>query len=310
MHNPRLVTGKKTFVVFSFLLLLISLCLSGCTYAAPTPSISLDEVPAYSGSPFVEINGNQPGFTQADLTTQAFETYSDLDLLGRCGVAMANLGLEIMPQEERSGIGQIKPSGWHTIKYDIVDGKYLYNRCHLIGYQLSGENANEKNLITGTRYFNVQGMLPFENMVADYITETGNHVLYRVTPVFYDANLLASGVQIEALSVEDQGDGVCFNVFVYNVQPGISIDYADGASWLATDATPDNQNGDVQEGGGNQNGGSQETQTAEEIRGNSQSKIYHCPGQAFYERMADSDNLVVFHSEEEAIAAGYRKSQR
>lgn len=195
-------------------------------------SYSLSDIPAYSGSPYVALNGNVPYFTDGEFTTTSFETYSTLDSLGRCGVAYANVGLETMPTEERGSIGQVKPSGWHTVKYDCVDGKYLYNRCHLIGYQLTAENANTKNLITGTRYLNVQGMLPFENMVADYIRETGNHVLYRVTPVFDGNNLVASGVVMEAESVEDKGEGILFCVFCYNVQPGVSIDYATGDSQL------------------------------------------------------------------------------
>lgn len=193
-------------------------------------SISLEEIPAYSGSPYVEINDNNPFFTDADLTEEAFESYSNLDSLGRCGQAYANVCKELMPTEERGEIGSVKPSGWHTVKYDCVSGKYLYNRCHLIGYQLTAENANEKNLITGTRYLNVEGMLPFENMVADYVEETNNHVLYRVTPYYEGDNLLASGVLIEAKSVEDDGDGILFNVYCYNVQPGISINYANGDS--------------------------------------------------------------------------------
>ena len=165
------------------------------------------------------------------MTTEPFETYSELDRLGRCGTAYANICLEIMPTDFRGEIGQVKPSGWQTVKYDCVDGGYLYNRCHLIGYQLAGENANKQNLITGTRYMNVTGMLPFENMVDDYVEETQNHVLYRVTPIFEGKNLVASGIQMEAFSVEDDGEGVCFNVFVYNVQPGVTIDYATGDSW-------------------------------------------------------------------------------
>ncbi len=196
-------------------------------------SFSLDELPPFSGQPYVLLEDNQPGFSQEEMTTAAFEYYSPLDALGRCGGAWANICPELMPTEERGEIGMVKPSGWHTVKYDIVDGKYLYNRCHLIGYQLAGENANEQNLITGTRYMNVEGMLPFENLVAEYVRETGNHVLYRVTPVFQGLNLVAQGVQMEALSVEDGGQGVCFNVFVYNAQPGVSIDYATGDSWLA-----------------------------------------------------------------------------
>lgn len=197
----------------------------------------ISSIPPYSGTPYVDVNNNIPYFTSSDLTTTAFENYSSLDNLGRCGVAYANICKEIMPTEERGKIGQVKPTGWHTVKYDNVDGKYLYNRCHLIGYQLSGENANEKNLITGTRYMNVDGMLPFENMVADYIKETGNHVLYRVTPVFSGDNLVASGVQMEAESVEDNGDGILFNVYCFNAQPGIAIDYATGDSHLDNSVT-------------------------------------------------------------------------
>ena len=195
--------------------------------------ITLDTLPAYAGVPYVEINGNKPQFSEEDYTKEAFEQYSELDQLGRCGVAYANICEEIMPKEERGAIGQIKPSGWHTVKYDCVDGKYLYNRCHLIGYQLAGENANEKNLITGARYMNVAGMLPFEDKVADFVQATGYHVLYRVTPVYRGNNLVADGVEMEAFSVEDKGAGISFYVFVYNVQPQITIDYADGSSYLS-----------------------------------------------------------------------------
>ncbi len=195
------------------------------------PSISLSEIPEYAGEPYVILQGNQPDFDLEDLTLEPFENYSELDSLGRCGVAYANICLDTMPTEPRGEIGQVKPTGWQTVKYDCVDGKYLYNRCHLIGYQLAGENANRQNLITGTRYLNVTGMLPFENMVDDYVEETENHVLYRVTPIFVGSNLVASGVQMEAFSVEDEGEGVCFNVYVYNVQPGVVIDYATGDSW-------------------------------------------------------------------------------
>lgn len=194
-------------------------------------SMEIADIPIYSGEAYCEINGNVPYFSEDEMVTEAFENYSELDFLGRCGVAYANICKEIMPTKERGEIGMIKPSGWHTVKYnDRIDGNYLYNRCHLIGYQLAGENANEKNLITGTRYLNVTGMLPFENEVADYVESTGNHVLYRVTPVYDGDNLVASGVQMEAESVEDKGDGVSFNVYVYNVQPGVLIDYATGDS--------------------------------------------------------------------------------
>lgn len=189
-------------------------------------------IPTYSGKAYAVINNNNPAFDESQLTTEYFESYDILDSYGRCGKAFACLGKETMPTEERGAIGSVKPSGWHTVKYDCVDGKYLYNRCHLIGFQLSGENANKRNLITGTRYMNTQGMLPFENMVSDYIEETGNHVMYRVTPVFVGDELVARGVQMEAYSVEDEGDGICFNVFCFNVQPGVVIDYATGESEL------------------------------------------------------------------------------
>ena len=196
-------------------------------------SIQLDTIPEYEGIPYVEINNNIPSFTEEEIKKKSYEYYSELDLLGRCGVTMACIGRDIMPTEERGAIGMVKPTGWKLKKYDIVDGKYVYNRCHLIGYQLTGENANVKNLITGTRYMNVEGMLSFENETAEYVRKTGNHVMYRVTPIFEGNNLLASGVQMEAYSVEDKGAGISFNVYVYNVQPGITIDYATGDNWLA-----------------------------------------------------------------------------
>ena len=201
--------------------------------SASGTSFNLADVPAYSGQPYVAVNGNVPYFTDADLTDVSFESYSDLDSLGRCGVAYASVSPDTMPTEKRGAIGQVKPTGWHTVKYDQVEGKYLYNRCHLIGYQLTGENANEKNLITGTRYLNVEGMLPFENTVADYVKETGNHVLYRVTPIFTGDDLVADGVEMEALSMEDDGEGISFHIFAYNNQPGISINYATGDSTLS-----------------------------------------------------------------------------
>ena len=202
-----------------------------------TSACSLREIPAYSGTPYTEVTGNQPYFTAEELTTQSFETYSELDSLGRCGMAYANVGQDLMPTEPRGEIGAVKPTGWHLVKYDNVDGKYLYNRCHLIAYMLAAENANPQNLITGTRYLNVQGMLPFETKVCDYVKNTGNHVLYRVTPIFDGDNLLADGVLMEAYSVEDAGEGICFCVFAYNVQPGIGIDYATGDNWAEGSGT-------------------------------------------------------------------------
>lgn len=193
---------------------------------------ALADVPEFSDEPYVIINDNKPDFSDSDLVTESYEYYSSLDSLGRCGVVMACIGTDIMPTKERGEIGMVKPTGWHTVKYDNVDGKYLYNRCHLIGYQLTGENANTKNLITGTRYLNIEGMLPFEDLIAEYVKETENHVIYRVTPIFEGDNLLASGVQMEGYSVEDDGEGICFNVYAYNAQPGITIDYATGESAL------------------------------------------------------------------------------
>lgn len=317
---------KKMLQLLSYLLLFSCLfVLPGCSNSsnsAINSSAQLDNMEAYHGEPYTVINDNVPVFTAEDLVTDSYEHYSELDHLGRCGVAMANVGTDLMPTEERGSIGQVKPTGWQTVKYDIVDGKYLYNRCHLIGYQLTGENANKQNLITGTRYLNVDGMLPFENMVADYVKETNQHVLYRVTPIFTGDNLVADGVQMEAMSVEDKGDSICFNVFVYNVQPGITIDYATGESKLAEEGgaiRPANTK-EIEKGEATGPASTQITeedgivepasaQTTVEIRGNSNSKIYHCPGQANYETMADSKNLVTFSSEEEAQAAGYRKAK-
>lgn len=212
------------------------------TAGVPDPAVQAEsadtiaEVPEYDGVPYVEINDNEPEFTEAELTTESYEEYSELDPLGRCGTAEACIGEDLMPDGEREDISEVEPTGWENREYDIVDGGYVYNRCHLIGFQLSGENANEENLITGTRYMNTEGMLPFENMVAEYVQETDNHVMYRVTPVFEGVDLVASGVQMEAESVEDDGAGICFNIYVYNVQPEIIIDYSTGANWADTDS--------------------------------------------------------------------------
>lgn len=201
------------------------------TPAESSPSYALGSIPEYSGDPFCAINDNLPSFKESEMGTEAYEYFSELDSLGRCGVTMACVGRELMPTEPRESISHVYPSGWVNVPYSFVDGEYLYNRCHLIGFQLTGENDNERNLITGTRYVNVEGMLPFENMVADYVKETGNHVLYRVTPIFQGEELVARGVQMEAFSIEDNGDGICFNVYCYNVQPGVIIDYATGESY-------------------------------------------------------------------------------
>ena len=282
---------------------------------ADSSNITIDNIPAYSGDDYIILNNNIPNFSESDLTTTSFEEYAPLDDLGRCGVTYSNIGTDIMPTEKRESISSVKPSGWHSVKYDIVEGKYLYNRSHLIGYQLTAENANDRNLITGTRYFNATLMLPYENMVADYIKETNNHVLYRVTPVFEGNNLVATGVQMEAKSVEDNGEGIEFNVFVYNVQPGITIDYATGDSALSgeeiTNTSSSSNSNNTSNNSSNTTSSNNTTSTEEIIiRGNSKSKIYHCPGQRDYENMADSDYLVNFNSEEEAISAGYRKASR
>lgn len=255
-------------------------------------TISEKDIPAYSGEMTIALNNNEPDFSEEEMTKDSYESYSNLDSEGRCQTAQACIGKDIMPTKKREAIGMIKPTGWHTVKYDSVDGKYLYNRCHLIAHQLTGENANEKNLITGTRSFNVDGMLPYEEMVGDYVRETGNHVLYRVTPVFEGNNLVAKGVQMEAMSVEDKGKDIEFNVFVYNVQDGVDIDYETGESSLSSEKSKTTDNSSVV------------------IRGNKRSKVYHCPGQKDYENMADSKYLVIFHSEKEAKKAGYRKAQR
>lgn len=264
---------------------------------AGTSAFDLASVPAYSGQPYAVVNDNKPYFTDADLTTVSFETYSDLDSLGRCGVAYASVGTDLMPTEERGSIGQVKPSGWHTIKYDNVDGKYLYNRCHLIGYQLTAENANEKNLITGTRYLNVQGMLPFENMAADYIKETGNHVRYRVTPIFEGNNLVASGVLMEAESVEDKGEGILYCVYVYNVQPGISINYVTGDSSLSGT----NQAAVTEQA---TQAASQQTTTESYIL-NTNTKKFHRPSCSSVKQMKESNKKSSSESRDALIAAGY-----
>ena len=250
--------GFKQFYSRILILLLAgALLCSGCAGTAgtqdaelsPSGSLSVSGTPAeenpsavWDGQPYTAVNGNVPGFSEKDLTAASFESYSELDSLGRCGTAFACLGQDLMPRGERGDISGIHPTGWHSVQYDFIDGKNLYNRCHLIGWQLSGEDANRKNLITGTRYMNVEGMLPFENMVADYIKETGCHVLYRVTPVFQGSNLVADGVLMEAMSVEDQGNSISFCVFVPNVQPGVAIDYTDGDSRPAdAQSSPENE---------------------------------------------------------------------
>ena len=260
--------------------------------AASAVSFDLASVPAYSGSPYVELYGNEPQFADSDKARGGFEEYSPLDSLGRCGVAFALIGTETMPTEERGSIGSVKPSGWHTVRYNgVVDGNYLYNRCHLIGYQLAGENANTKNLITGTRYLNVEGMLPFEDKVANYVERTGNHVLYRVTPVFDGSNLVANGVQMEAWSVEDGGKGVSFNVFCYNVQPGISINYATGDSALT-------------EGQAAAETATEDTTQASYVL-NTNTKKFHLPSCSSVAKMKDSNKQSFTGTRQDLIDKGY-----
>lgn len=220
--------GKTRMGIVS---VIIAIALMLCNYFGRQENAH--NIPSYGEKSYETINGNMPSFSFEEFDIQSYEKYGELDYLGRCTYAEAVIGVDIMPTEERGAIGSVKPTGWQTVKYDFVDGKYLYNRCHLLGYQLTGENANERNLITGTRYMNVEGMLPFENLVAEYVEETENHVAMRVTPVFDGTNLLASGVIMEAISLEDEGEGLCFNVYCYNVQPGVEIDYKTGESWEA-----------------------------------------------------------------------------
>ena len=225
--------GRRRWILTT-LLALVLLAFLSVQWARQNRALSYQpsfQIPAWEGQAYIPWNENKPFFQENELTTQAYASYSELDQYGRCGVAMACLSKELMPTGERGYIGMIKPAGWHTVKYpEQIEDNYLYNRCHLIAWCLAGENANEKNLITGTRFMNVQGMLPFEEQVAGYIEKTGHHVMYRVTPIYEDKNLLATGVLMEAFSVEDQGEGICFCVFCYNVQPGIAIDYRTGES--------------------------------------------------------------------------------
>jgi len=271
-----------------------------------------DSVPVYTGEPFCIINNNDPEFSEPQLTTVSYEYYSELDGLGRCGVCVACVGKDLMPTEERGSIGQIKPTGWQTVKYESVDGNYLYNRCHLIAYQIAGENENTKNLITGTRYMNKDGMLPFENMVTDYVKETGNHVLYRSTPVFAGDELLARGVHLEAYSVEDGGAGIRFNVFCYNVQPGITIDYSNCDSRL-TDGTAAQTEGSasVIEPAVTPSQDEQTDRSAQEVPAtctyvlNKNTKKFHYPYCDSVDQMADKNKLYFDGTRDEAVEMGY-----
>ena len=268
-------------------------------------------VPAYDGKAYVAVNDNVPFFTEEELSSASYETYGELDPLGRCTVCVASVGQDLMPAEERGNIGAVKPTGWHTVRYDdLVDGKYLYNRCHLIGYQLTGENANTQNLITGTRYLNIEGMLPFENMVADYIQETDNHVLYRVTPIFEGNNLLANGVLMEGYSVEDKGAGVSYCVFAYNVQPGIEIDYATGESKLADGAQQEEQKTATVTPTPSPEPEKQEPVTRSEASQadyilNTNTKKFHYPTCSSVNDMKEKNKQEFFGTRDEAISNGY-----
>lgn len=288
---------KKKLLSLVALFAIVTLIMSGCGLNLPsTPSsnipediITLANIPDFSGEPYIVINGNKPYFTENEITDKSYEIYSELDTLGRCGTAYACIGTDIMPTEDRGNIGSVKPSGWHSVRYDIVDGKYLYNRCHLIAYMLAGENANEKNLITGTRFLNIQGMLPFEDMVHDYVLETKNHVMYRVTPIFKDNNLLANGCLLEGYSVEDSGDGIMFCVYAYNAQPGITIDYATGDSCLDSDTLPE------------------KTPSLDQYTYvlNTSSKKFHKESCSQVNRISDENKSYFYGTYEELISNGY-----
>lgn len=289
--------NKRLIAALIAVIILVAASVTACTLLRS--SVKENETTVPSGTqteePYIKVNGNVPRFSDEEKkTAAAFENYSDLDALGRCGVAFACVGKETMPTEERGPIGSIKPSGWHSVKYDFVDGKYLYNRCHLIGYQLTAENANEKNLITGTRYLSTKGMLPFENMVADYVKETGNHVLYRVTPVFEGKNLVASGVYMEAYSVEDDGDGICFYVYVFNRQPGVKIDYLTGDS--VADGTVKSASGETTS--------AEKEETKTYVLNISNGK-FHLPDCDSVKKMKEENKQIMKCKRSELINAGY-----
>lgn len=282
--------------------------------ASKAKAFDIDSVPEYSGSPYCEVNGNKPTFTKAEKKRSSFEEYSDLDSLGRCGTAFALVGTETMPTEERGSIGMVKPTGWHLVKYDNVDGKYLYNRCHLIGYQLTGENANVKNLITGTRYLNVTGMLPFENEIADYVESSKNHVLYRVTPVFEGDNLLADGVHMEAYSVEDSGKGVSFNVFCYNVQPAIVIDYATGDNHAKDSSTSKSSSTSSSSTASSSSGKSTDSSKSSKSNAkyvlNTNTKKFHDPGCPSASDIKSSNKQSYSGKRADLVSQGYAPCKR
>lgn len=299
------------------IVLLLSLC--SCKKV-----IGLSEIPEYKRSPYVEINGGTPFFEEDEITDEAFESYSPLDMIGRCGVAFACIGLEIMPTEDRGDIANITPAGWeyngvsNNNSYDFVDGGYIYNRCHLIGFQLAGENDNPQNLITGTRYMNIEGMLPFENMVDDYVEESGNHVMYRVTPIYNGIDYIAQGVLMEAYSVEDDGRGVCFCIFAYNVQPGVIIDYYTGANVASGEELPELPDDNREEiaGGTNNDENGKENNDENTENGNTDkenadfalntsSKKFHKPDASCVDRISDKNLEFYKGNREDLLSDGY-----
>ena len=313
----RFFNTKLTALLLTLVILISVLC--GCK-----PVINLDDIPDYSGDAYVEINGGDPFFEDDEITDEAFESYSYLDALGRCGVAFACIGLELMPTEERGEIASITPTGWeyngisNNNTYDFVENDYVYNRCHLIGFQLAGENDNERNLITGTRYMNIEGMLPFENQVADYVEESGNHVMYRVTPIFNGLDYVARGVLMEAYSVEDNGRGVKFCIYAYNVQPGVTIDYFTGINVANGEKLPeiDTEDGRDENVNTPKPDDSDKTDKEEDKDKipndgeydyvlNTNSKKFHIPGKSCADSISDKNRENYCGTREELIADGY-----
>jgi DNA-entry nuclease len=311
------MTHKFSLRITALLLSIIIILslLVGCK-----PVISLDEIPEYSGVAYVEINGGQPFFTEDEITDEAFESYSELDALGRCGMAYACIGIEIMPTEERGDIASVTPSGWeyggqsNNNTYDFVENGYVYNRCHLIGFQLAGENDNERNLITGTRYLNIEGMLPFENMIAEYVEETENHVMYRVTPIYNGFDYVAQGVLMEGYSVEDNGWTICFCIFAYNVQPGVTIDYftgvnvANGEQLPEIDTSDDDRNNTAQDKDESKDEGDDEgNHSGEDVSYvlNTNSKKFHLPDSSCVGKINEENRKNYYGTKEELEADGY-----
>lgn len=306
----RIITNKRLTAAILLLVMLLSL-LCGCKKS----TIDLDSIPEYSGEAYIEINGNNPFFKESELTDEAFEEYSELDALGRCGVAYACIGIEIMPTEEREDISSVTPSGWeyngisNNNQYDFVENEYVYNRCHLIGFQLAGENANEKNLITGTRYMNIEGMLPFENEIAEYVKETENHVLYRVTPMFEGIDSVARGVLMEAYSVEDSGRGICFCIYAYNVQPGVTIDYFSGTNVEngeeLPEITPPSSDGGSDSNESIEVGEHPNNGIVMDYVLNTNSKKFHTPGKSCAEKISEKNREEYNGTRDDLIKGGY-----